>query len=276
MKKASIVTGGANGLGLEFVKILLNDGYHVIVIDKEQIQLSEFLSVVGREYKYSVTLMTKDLSQQGAAKEIYEVLKNRRIEVLINNAGFGLFGKFHATNWEREESMINLHVMNTTHLTKLFLQDMLKRDEGKILNMASLAGFQPGPLMSVYYASKAYILHFTEAIANEIKGTGVSISVLCPGQTKTNFQVSVSSTSCKNKIGFNVACPVKVAKYGYKALLKGDVVVIPGVFNKFLANLNRFLRRSTSTAIVRRIQEKNRDSMAVDNSNLVRQEVKSA
>lgn len=276
MQKSSIVTGGASGLGLEFAKILLSDGYQVIVIDKDHISLSEFLKEVGEQYKNSITLMTKDLSEKGVAKEIHEALKDRKIDVLINNAGFGLFGKFQETDWEREESMINLHIMNTTHLTKLFLKDMLKRDSGEILNIASLAGFQPGPLMSIYYASKAYVLHFTEAIANEIKETGVSISVLCPGQTRTNFQRTVSASSSKNKIGFNVACPVAVAKYGYKALQKGVVVIIPGRFNKFLANLNRVLRRSTSTSIVRRIQEKNRDASLVDQPHMIVQEVKSA
>ena len=141
--------------------------------------------------------------------------------------------------------MINLHVLNTAHLTKLFLKDMIKKNNGKILNIASVAAFQPGPMMSLYYATKAFILHFTEAISNEVKDKNISISVLCPGQTKTNFQESVSSK--KNKINFNTSCPIKVAKYGYNAL------------NKIIVFLNRILPRSTSTNLVRYIQEKNRD-----------------
>ena len=153
--------------------------------------------------------------------------------------------------------MINLHVLNTTHLTKLFLKDMVKKNKGKILNIASVAAFQPGPLMSLYYATKAFILHFTEAISNEVKDKNISISVLCPGQTNTNFQQHVSSK--KNKINFNTGCPVKVAKYGYRALKNNITVSVPGLINKFIVFLGRILPRSTSTNLVRYIQEKNRD-----------------
>ena len=136
---------------------------------------------------------------------------------------------------------------------------MVERGSGKILNMSSLAAFQPGPLMAIYYASKAYILSFSEAIANELKGTGVTITVLCPGQTKTSFQEVVSEGTSENKIGFNIASPDEVAKYGYKAMLKGKSVAIPGAFNKFLSLLPRIMPRNTATSIVRKIQEKNRD-----------------
>ena len=135
--------------------------------------------------------------------------------------------------------------------------DHLKKNDGKIMNISSVAAFQPGPLMSLYYATKAYILHFTEAIANEVKDKNICVSALCPGQTKTNFQKNVSSK--KNKIMFNVSCPVKVAKYGYKALKANDTISIPGDFNKFLVFLNRLLPRSVVTKIVRYIQEKNRN-----------------
>ena len=134
---------------------------------------------------------------------------------------------------------------------------MIKKNEGKILNIASVAAFQPGPLMSLYYATKAYILHFTEAISNEVKDKNISISVLCPGQTKTNFQKNVSSK--RNKINFNTASPVKVAKYGYESLKKNVTISVPGFWNNLIVFLVRILPRSTSTSIVRYIQEKNRD-----------------
>jgi len=156
--------------------------------------------------------------------------------------------------------MLNLHIHTTTHLTKLFLQQMIARNSGKILNIASLAAFQPGPLMALYYASKAYILSFSEAIANELKGTGVSITVLCPGQTKTAFQNSVSKTSSDVSSGFYSGCPKKVAERGYAAMLKGKTVLVPGRFNKFLSFLPRVVPRSFATTMVRKIQEKNRAS----------------
>ncbi len=252
--KTAVVTGGASGIGLEFVKLLISDNYKVYVVDNSQENLSKLSSILNS--KYFETIL-QDLSKTDSPEKLYKILKNKDIDVLINNAGFGTFGKFHKTDWKIEKDMINLHVLNTTHLTKLFLKDMVKKNEGKILNIASVAAFQPGPLMSLYYATKAYILHFTEAISNEVKDKNICISVLCPGQTKTNFQKNVSTK--KNKIKFNTACPIKVAKYGYESLKRNVTVSIPGFWNNFIIFLGRLLPRSTSTNLVRYIQEKNRD-----------------
>ena len=213
--KTAVVTGGASGIGLEFVKLLITDNYKVYVVDNNEENLRNLPSNVDSK---NIESIHQDLSKTDSPEKIYKILKKENIDVLINNAGFGTFGKFHNTDWKIEKDMINLHVLNTTHLTKLFLKDMVIKNEGKILNIASVAAFQPGPLMSLYYATKAYILHFTEAISNEVKDKNICISVLCPGQTKTNFQKNVSSK--KNKIKFNTACPIKVAKYGYESLKK--------------------------------------------------------
>ena len=252
--KTAIVTGGASGIGLEFVKLLICDDYKVYVVDNSQENLSNLPSIVNSE---NFEIISQDLSKTDSPEKLYKILKNKNVDILINNAGFGTFGKFHKTDWKIEKDMINLHVLNTTHLTKLFLKDMVKKNEGKILNIASVAAFQPGPLMSLYYATKAYILHFTEAISNEVKDKNICISVLCPGQTKTNFQKNVSTK--KNKIKFNTACPIKVAKYGYESLKRNVTVSVPGFWNNFIIFLGRLLPRSTSTNLVRYIQEKNRD-----------------
>ena len=252
--KTSVVTGGASGIGLELVKLLIEDNYKVFIVDNNKNNLKQLKKSLNPKHFVGIK---EDMSCLSSPKKIYKKLKNENIDVLINSAGFGDYGKFHKTDWEKEEKMINLHVVNTTHLTKLFLKDMVKKNDGKIMNISSVAAFQPGPLMSLYYATKAYILHFTEAIANEVKDKNICISALCPGQTKTNFQKNVSSK--KNKIMFNVSCPVKVAKYGYKALKANDTISIPGDFNKFLVFLNRLLPRSVVTKIVRYIQEKNRN-----------------
>ena len=135
---------------------------------------------------------------------------------------------------------------------------MVNRNHGKILNVSSLAAFQPGPLMALYYATKSYVLSFSEAIANELKDTGVTVTAFCPGPTKTLFQETVSASNKEGKIAFNMGCPKEVTLYGYKAMLKGKTYAIPGKFNKFLALLPRFLSRNASTKIVRKIQEKNR------------------
>ena len=252
--KTSVVTGGASGIGLELVKLLIEDNYKVFIVDNNKENLKKLEKSINPKHFVGIR---EDMSSLSSPQKIYKKLKDENIEVLINNAGFGDYGKFHTTDWKKEEKMINLHVVNTTHLTKLFLKDMVKKNDGKIMNISSVAAFQPGPLMSLYYATKAYILHFTEAIADEVKDKNICISVLCPGQTKTNFQKNVSSK--KNKIMFNVSCPEKVAKYGYRALKANDTISIPGNFNKFLVFLNRLLPRSVVTKIVRYIQEKNRN-----------------
>jgi len=255
----ALVTGAASGLGYELALLLAKDKYELILVDIDAEKLESAKENIENEFGSKITLLVKDLSTQGIAQEIFEEIEEIPISVLINNAGFGIFGTFSNTDWQRESDMLHLHIMTTTHLTKLLLKGMVERGRGKILNMSSLAAFQPGPLMSLYYASKAYILSFSEAIANELKGTGVTVTALCPGQTKTCFQEVVSEGTVDNKISFNVACPREVAAYGYKAMLKGKTVAIPGIFNKFLSKLPRFISRNTTTAIVRKIQEKNRE-----------------
>ncbi|MEP3838948.1 MAG: SDR family oxidoreductase [Algibacter sp.] len=256
--KTALVTGAASGLGYELTLLLAKDAYNLILVDVNADSLSHFKSHLETNFKVKVVTLVKDLSLPNVAQDIMDAIDNKPIDALINNAGFGLFGSFTETDWERESSMLNLHIITTTHLTKLVLEGMIKRGSGKILNMSSLAAFQPGPLMSIYYASKSYMLSFSEAIANELKGTGVTVTALCPGPTKTAFQETVSENTSNNKIKFNMACPKQVALYGYKAMLKGKSYAIPGGFNKFLAALPRFMPRNTATSIVRKIQTKNR------------------
>lgn len=230
----------------------------MILVDVDSENLEKTKTEIVKEFQVEVIALTKDLSLPNIAQEIIDAIDNTPIDVLINNAGFGLFGSFAETNWERELAMLHVHVITTTHLTKLVLEGMVKRGTGKILNMSSLAAFQPGPLMSIYYASKSYMLSFSEAIANELKDTGVTVTALCPGPTKTSFQETVSENTCDNKITFNIACAREVASYGYKAMLKGKTYAIPGKFNKFLAILPRFITRNAATTIVRKIQTRNR------------------
>lgn len=262
MTKTALITGAASGLGYEFSKLLANDGHDLILIDIDADNLKKVKNELEKAFGIEVKLLVKDLSRPNIAVEIMEAVGNEVIDVLVNNAGFGLFGSFHNTDWDRERDMLNLHIMTSTHLTKLVIDKMVARDSGKILNISSLAAFQPGPLMAIYYASKSYLLSFSEAIANELKGTGVTVTVLCPGPTKTSFQQVVSDQaaddSSENKIDFNMASSSEVAAYGYKALLKGKTVAIPGILNKFLASLHRFVTRGAAANIVRKVQEKNR------------------
>lgn len=260
MSKTALITGGASGLGYELALLLAKDDYNLVLIDIDAEKLQEVKQGIETDFTVNVQIYAKDLSVVNISEEIMLELKGLPIDVLVNNAGFGLFGSFWETDWEREKQMLHLHVITTTHLTKLVLKDMIQRGSGKILNLSSLAAFQPGPLMSLYYATKGYILSFSEAIANELKGTGVTVTALCPGPTKTSFQKVVSNASSENKITFNMANAKEVAAYGYKAMKKGKVYAIPGKFNKLLATLPRFIPRNTAATIVKRIQEKNREA----------------
>lgn len=258
--KTALVTGAASGLGFELALLLAKDNYRLVLIDIDSEKLEAAKINILKAHQTQITLMVKDLSLIDIAQDIYNDLNDTKIDVIVNNAGFGMFGTFHDTNWERDSQMLNLHILTTTHLIKLILPDMVKRGSGKILNLSSLAAFQPGPLMALYYASKAYILSFSEAISNELKGTGVTVTALCPGPTKTSFQSTVSEDAEEGKIAFNMACPKEVAAYGYKAMQKGKSLAIPGGINKFLSFLPRILTRNRATKIVRKIQEKNRES----------------
>ena len=258
MTKSALVTGAASGIGYELALLLAKDDYKLILVDIDADKLTEVKNEIDRNFNVDVSILIKDLSIPNIAPEIISEIDNQPIDVLINNAGFGLFGSFSETNWERESEMLHVHIITTTHLTKLILKGMVKRGSGRILNVSSLAGFLPGPLMSIYYASKGYMLSFSEAIANELKGTGVSVTALCPGPTKTGFQETVSENASENKISFNMACAKQVSNYGYKAMLKGKTYAIPGVFNKFLAVLPRFISRNAVASLVRKVQEENR------------------
>ncbi|RED50155.1 SDR family NAD(P)-dependent oxidoreductase [Seonamhaeicola aphaedonensis] len=257
--KTALVTGAASGLGWEFSKILAKNNFNLVLIDINIHKLHEAKKLIERKHTVKVITLVKDLSRPNISEEIFKDINT--IDILINNAGFGVFGHFVNTSWKSESKMLDLHIKTTTELTKKALEIMTEQGYGKILNVASMAAFQPGPLMSIYYASKAYILSFSLAIANELKGTGVTVTALCPGQTKTNFQKVVSASSSPNKIKFNMSDAKTVASYGYAALIKGKAIAIPGFLNRFLALLTRFIPRNTVTAIVRKIQEKNRSKI---------------
>lgn len=262
MAKLGMITGAANGIGYEISKLLLLDSYQLILVDKDPEKLQEVKAEFSKLSEFENRILVKDLNLPNAAHEIFQELSDLdlRLDVLVNNAGFGVFGTFSNTNWKDERDMIHLHVLSATHLCKLFLPQMIKCGKGKILNVASIAAFQPGPLMSVYYATKAYLVSFSIALANELKGTGVSVTVLCPGITKTKFQ----QTNCKigTRRNWNITSASSVAKYAIKAMNKNKVLAIPGLINRLLANFHRFIPVRTAASIVRKLQEKNNKNVS--------------
>lgn len=257
MRKTGLVTGAASGLGYEFSNILAKDCYDLVLVDINEQKLMATKQEIEKKHNINIDTIICDLHDPESVELVYEQVKNKNVEILINNAGFGLFGLFAETEWEKEESMIYLHVLTMTHLTKLVLKDMLQKGSGKILNVSSVAAFQPGALMSVYYATKAYILSFSEALANEVKGTGVTVTVFCPGQTKTNFQKATASNSKKkqSKANFLTAInPAKVALYGYNDMIAGNSKSVPGIINKLFVFFSKLTPSTISVSLIRKMQ----------------------
>ncbi len=263
MKKWALVTGAASGIGFEFARLLTLDHYNLVLIDVDMealMQKREQLRAVGENEIVPIVI---DLSTNSSASEVFRKIEDLQIEidVLINNAGYGMFGCFSKTSWEREEKMINLHVTTPTQMVKLFLPKMIARRSGKILNVSSMAAFFPGPYMSIYYSTKAYLLSFTASVATELRDSGVTMTVLCPGVTRTGFQKSVNAET--PKLTKMMADPGLVAGYGYRAMMNGKMLATPGLLNQLILVLRRFLPLTAIAKSVCYIQEKNRRKMSL-------------
>jgi short-subunit dehydrogenase len=256
MKETVLITGASYGIGKELAELYAKDGYHLVLIARSKDKLQKLAEDFSAKYKIEVKVIVKDLEDPSKAYEIYEEVRKEGIQVdyLVNNAGFGLYGEFIKTELHDELHMIDLNIKTLTALTKLFLPEMIRNRRGGILNVASTAAFQPGPLMAVYYATKAYVLSFTEALANELKGTGVKVTALCPGPTETGFSERAHLEQSK-LFQTGVMCARDVARIGYKGFLQGKTLVIPGFKNRLLSFCVRFLPRKAVTQIVRHIQE---------------------
>ena len=250
-----LITGASSGIGYELAKLFARDGYYLVLVSRGQEALLYAAGTLKETYEVPVTVIVKDLSQPMAATEVAAELRARElsIDVLVNNAGFGMFGVFAEGNLTSELEMMQLNMVSLTHLTKLLLPTMLQRKRGKILNVASTAAFQPGPLMAVYYATKAYVLSLSEALADELRGTGVTVTALCPGPTPTGFQKRSKMETSRLMTG-NLLDAETVARAGYRGLMRGKTVVIPGVRNRLLAFAVRLLPRNVVTRLVRLIQ----------------------
>ena len=253
MNKTALITGASSGLGKEFARIHASKGGDLVLVARSKDKLDELKSDLQKQYGVSVYVIVKDLSDQYAPKAVYDELKGKKIQVdyLINNAGFGDFGLFAETDWEKQLEMINLNVTCLTYLTRLFLPDMIENKDGKILNIASTAAFQPGPTMSVYFATKAFVLSFSEAIANELKGTGVTVTALCPGATATGFKAAAALGESNLFKGNQIATSNEVAEFGYSSMMEGKTVVIPGLLNNLLVQSVRFAPRNIVASIAR-------------------------
>jgi short-subunit dehydrogenase len=253
----ALVTGGSGGIGLELAKVLARNGFHLVLVARNRDTLEAAAGQLEGKFDVRAHVFAADLRRPDAPEAIFDFLQNENIpiEILINNAGFGLGGEFSETELQRELDMIQVNIGALTHLTKLFLPPMIKRRSGRVLNVASTAAFQPGPLMAVYYATKAYVLSFSEALAEELRNTGVTVTALCPGPTQTDFADTAEVNSSRLFNTFGIADAADVAKYGFDAMMNGKRLAIPGIRNKIIAQANRIAPRALSAKIARIAQE---------------------
>ncbi len=245
MSKTALITGASGGIGREMANTLAAKNVNLVLVARSEHVLEKMKLDLEAHHNIMVFNIVRDLSEIDSARDIYDIvkLKNISIDYLINNAGFGDYGKFFNTDWEKEYAMIQLNIVALTYLTKLFLHDMLERNAGKIMNVASTAAFQPGPLMAVYYATKSFVLYLSEAIAEEIADSNVTITTLCPGPTGTGFKDNAELGDSGLFKRAKIADAGDVATYGIAAMLKGKRLAVHGIMNKIMAFSNRLLPR---------------------------------
>ncbi len=256
-RPVALITGASGGIGLELARLCARGGHDVILVARNAPKLEELAKYLGGMYNVRTEVIVADLEDPEAPQAILEEVERRGlgVDALINNAGFGDWGLFGRADLEKQLAMVQVNIVALMILTRLVLPRMVSQRKGRILNVASTAAFQPGPLMATYYASKAFVLSFSEALSNEFKGTGITVTALCPGPTSTKF-FEVANLPQNIPMTGPFMMPVEpVAEAGYQGMMRGSTVVVPGFLNKLLVFSGRLVPRSIPTAIARRIQE---------------------
>jgi uncharacterized protein len=245
MKETVLVTGASSGIGLELAKCFAADQASLILVARNTAAMEALAADLRREHKIEVHIIIADLSRPDSPQNIFDELKGRGtiVDVLVNNAGFGLHGGFTGLPLKRQLEIIQVNVSALVELTGLFLPGMRQQNRGGILNVGSVAGFLPGPNMAVYYASKAFVQSFSEALAEELRGTGVSVTNLCPGPTESNFSQTARGHHTRELQASKMSA-AEVASAGHRAFRAGRCVAVPGAKNRWLVELTRILPRA--------------------------------
>ena len=254
MSTFTLVTGASTGIGRELATLCAAHKRNLVLVARSENKLLSLAESLRSEHGVRVEVLVQDLSEPGAAEKTKAEVAALGLDVdaLINNAGFGYLGPFQQAETGNQLDMVQLNITALTHLTSLFLPDMVEKGRGRILNIASTASFQPGPFMAVYYATKAYVLSFSEALTEELRGTGVTVTALCPGVTATEFQAR-AKTADSGLIRLGMQDAGFVAKVGYRAMVKGKAVAVPGLVNRFLVLLVRLSPRFAVRRVVRHL-----------------------
>lgn len=253
MNEWVLITGASSGIGLELAKLFAADRFNLVLIARNEAKLNELAAELRGKHEIETRVLAKDLVQPNAAQEIFDALRDTPISILVNNAGIGWHGAFAETELQRSLEVMNLNMNSLVQLTHLFVQPMLQRRAGKILNVASTAAFQPGPMVAIYYASKAFVHSFSYALAEELEESGIEVTTLCPGTTHTNFFERGNFGPLRAPFTMSAK---DVAIAGYRGLMRGKRVVIPGLTNKVASFLAKRVPLPLTTAVVRRLHRK--------------------
>jgi len=257
MKRVALITGASTGIGKEMANIHAEKGGDLVIVARSENKLETLKAELENKHSIKVMVIVKDLGRPEAAKDIYNEVKDAGVEIdyLINNAGFGGLGKFHERDWELDLAMINLNIVALTALTRFFLLDFVKKNEGKILNVSSTASLMPGPLQAVYFATKAYVTSFSNAIAEELHDTNITVTNLMPGATETEF--GVVSGMDKTEMFKKTVSARGVAEDGYDGMIKGKLDVISGLSfsQKLMISMVPFSPKKMVLKQIRQMQE---------------------
>ncbi|QAA33107.1 SDR family NAD(P)-dependent oxidoreductase [Clostridium manihotivorum] len=233
-----LITGASSGIGYELAEVFASKKYDLVLVARSTEKLKEISDQLSKKYLIKVFIISEDLTKENAAETVFQKVKNNNIKVniLVNNAGAGKVGLFHQMDASEDYKMIQLNIASLTHLTKLFISEMMEQGSGKIMNVASTGAYSPGPFIATYYATKAYVLSLSEALYKELKPYNITVTTLCPGATKTNFTKNAGK---KDAPGAMEAA--KVARCGYEGLMKNKKLIVPGLINKILIRLPKNL-----------------------------------
>ncbi|MBI1401370.1 SDR family oxidoreductase [Hyphomonas sp.] len=257
MEKTALITGASSGIGAELARIHAARGGDLVLVARRQDRLEQLKAELEGEHHVQVRIIPEDLSDEGAPQRIFDLLRSQNIEIdfLMNNAGFGGRGLFHQRDWKQDRDMIQVNIVALSALTRLLLPAMVARKSGKVLNVSSTAALMPGPLQAVYYATKAYVTYFSNALAEELRGTGVTVTALMPGATDTGFAATsgMDATALFDK----AVSPRQVAEAGYRGMLNGSLDVITGLSpgQRFATRIMPFLPKKVLLKQVRQMQE---------------------